>query len=79
MTNVAGLGVVPAQEAEGSGDSAVAMCVTSKVPKGDLKPAMRIPTTLKISARQSTHDVPTRVIAKRNFELEEDQFGVEPI
>ena len=69
--NVTGLGVVPAKEAEGSNDSAVAVYVTKKVPRDQLKPDERIPRRLEIPVQKGTQEVGTRVIAKGEFELEE--------
>jgi hypothetical protein len=75
--NVTGLGVVPAKE--GSGESAVAVYVTSKVPGDELGPDEQIPTMLQVPGREGTNEVPTRVIAKGDFEFEEEQFGIEPV
>jgi hypothetical protein len=69
--NVTGLGVVPAKDAESSGDSEVAVYVTKKVPRAELKPDERIPSTLQIPARKGTHEVGTRIIIKGEFQLEE--------
>ena len=69
--NVAGLGIVPAEEEGGSGDSAVAVYVTKKVPRDQLKLDELIPRKLEIPARKGTQEVATRVIAPGEFQLEE--------
>ena len=55
------------------------MYVTSKVPGDELGPDEQIPTRLQVPGRKGTNEVPTRVIAKGDFEFEEEQFGIEPI
>ena len=76
--NVTGLGVVPVtDDPESPADLAVAVYVTRKVPRRELKASERIPPTLEIPSRDGAQDVPTRVIATGEFALE-DQFDVEP-
>lgn len=75
--NVTGLGVVPARQS--SGESAVGVYVTSKVPGDELGPDELIPAMLQVPGREGTNEVPTRVIAKGDFEFEQDQFGIESV
>ena len=76
--NVTGIGVVPVtDDPDGPADLAVAVYVTRKVPRDELKAGERIPPTLEIPSRDGAQDVPTRVIATGEFALE-DQFDIEP-
>lgn len=74
LPNVVGLGIVPEDDDDpASRRLAVAVYVTKKVPKGDLKPEERIPPSLSIPSphknRQSRR-VPVRVIEQGEVELE---------
>ena len=76
--NVTGIGVVPVTDhTEGPADLAVAVYVTRKVPRDQLKVGERIPPLLEIPSRQGSQSVPTRIIATGEFTIE-DQFGIEP-
>ncbi len=76
--NVTGIGVVPVtDDPDGPADLAVAVYVTRKVPRDELKAGERIPPTLEIPSRDGAQNVPTRVIATGEFALE-DQFDIEP-
>lgn len=76
--NVTGIGVVPVtDDSEGPTDLAVAVYVTKKVPRDQLKAGERIPRSLEITSRDGSRNVPTRVIATGEFVIE-DQFEVEP-
>ncbi|HEX2403734.1 MAG TPA: hypothetical protein VHM29_03445 [Acidimicrobiia bacterium] len=76
--NVTGIGVVPvADDSDRPTDLAVAVYVTKKVPRDQLKAGERIPPTLEIESRDGSRTVPTRVIATGEFVLE-DQFDIEP-
>ena len=76
--NVTGIGVVPVtDEIEGPADLAVAVYVTRKVPRDQLKADERIPPLLEIPSRDGSQNVPTRVIATGEFTFE-DQFDIEP-
>jgi hypothetical protein len=76
--NVTGIGVVPvADDSKGPADLAVAVYVTRKVPRDQLKAGERIPPSLEIPSRDGPENVPTRVVATGEFALE-DQFEIEP-
>jgi hypothetical protein len=76
--NVTGIGVVPVtDDSEGPTDLAVAVYVTRKVPRDQLKADERIPPSLEIPSRDGSQKVPTRVIATGEFTLE-DLFDIEP-
>jgi hypothetical protein len=75
--NVTGLGVVPVED--GPGESAVAVYVTAKAPEDELRADEQIPPTLQVPGREDPHEVPTQVIARGEFAIEEEQFGIEPI
>jgi hypothetical protein len=76
--NVTGIGVVPAaDDTESPVDLAVAVYVTRKVPRDQLKVGERIPPSLEIPSRDGSQNVPTRIIATGEFALE-DQFDIEP-
>ncbi|MET0697218.1 MAG: hypothetical protein ABWZ58_07300 [Acidimicrobiia bacterium] len=76
--NVTGIGVVPVTDGIDSPvDLAVAVYVTRKVPRDELKAGDRIPRSLEIPSRDGAQNVPTRVIATGEFALEE-QFDIEP-
>jgi len=75
--NVTALGVVPAED--GSGESAVAVYVTNKVARNELRDDEQIPPILRVPGRGAVHEVPTQVVARGEFSLEEQQFGIEPI
>jgi hypothetical protein len=76
--NVTGIGVVPVTgDSKGAVDLAVAVYVTRKVPRAQLKADERIPPSLEIPSREGSQNVPTRVIATGEFALE-DQFDIEP-
>jgi hypothetical protein len=76
--NVTGIGVVPVtDDPDGPADLAVAVYVTRKVPRDELKAGERIPPTLEIPSRDGAQNVPTRVIATGEFALE-GQFDIEP-
>lgn len=75
--NVTGIGVVPvSDDSEGPTDLAVAVYVTKKVPRDQLRAGERIPPSLEITSRDGSRSVPTRVIATGEFALE-DQFDIE--
>ena len=76
--NVTGIGVVPvSDDSEGPTDLAVAVYVTKKVPRDQLRAEERIPPSLEITSRDGSRSIPTRVIATGEFALE-DQFDIEP-
>jgi hypothetical protein len=75
--NVTSLGTAPARDAEEPGDYELAVYVTRIVPRDELEPDELIPKTLEIPARKGTHKIRTQVIAKGEFEFEEDEFGIE--
>jgi hypothetical protein len=76
--NVTGIGVIPLKDdSDGPADLAVAVYVTRKVPRDELKPDERIPSQLEIPMRDGSRSVPTRVIATGEFE-HEGQFDIEP-
>lgn len=76
--NVTGIGVVPVTDGTDSpADLAVAVYVTRKAPRDELKADDRIPRSLEIPSRDGAQNVPTRVIATGEFALEE-QFDIEP-
>jgi hypothetical protein len=76
--NVTGIGVVPVNdETEGPADLAVAVYVTRKVPRDQLEDDERIPGTVEIPSREGSREVPIRIIATGEFELE-GQFDIEP-
>ena len=68
--NVVGLGIVPADEASGSKDLAVAVYVTKKLPLSKLKKEQVVPESLAVPGKSGTVQVPTRVIEQGKVELE---------
>jgi hypothetical protein len=76
--NVTGIGVVQVtDDSYGPTDLAVAVYVTKKVPRDQLKAGERIPPSLQITSRDGSRNVPTRVIATGEL-AHEDQFDIEP-
>lgn len=74
LPNVVGLGIVQEDEDDPTSHGlAVAVYVTKKVPKGELKPEERVPPTLIIPSRYEgdrSRQVPVRVIEQGEVELE---------
>jgi len=74
LPHVVGFGVV----GEGLRGLAVAVYVGTKVPRGDLEPAQRIPRQLLIPARGAREGVSVRVLEQGPIQLEEPPAGEAP-
>jgi len=72
ITNVVGLGIVPAKEGRERGprDCAVAVYVKKKVPANRLAAKDLVPTTLTLPGSKRDVEIPTRVIEQGEVELE---------
>jgi len=75
LPNVVGLGIVPEGDTGRAARSlAVAVYVTKKLPRDELRPEDIIPSNLEVLYRKRMHQVPVRIVEQGEVELESPGF-----